>query len=186
MSSILFKLVEPFRKKFRAIDFSREKEPRLFTATGLEHDESGDPNFEPKNHQEMQEKRRRKLRLVLKGTDLFRVYGAENPDVGIIGWGSSEGAIREVVDLSARAGLKVGAFHTKLLNPLPERELGEFISSCKKVLVPELNLEGQFARMLRAKFQKEFISVNKVTGLPFTPKELYDRVEDLTHRIYHI
>ena len=158
----------------------------LFTATGLEHDESGDPNFEPKNHQEMQEKRRRKLRLVSKGSDLFRTYGAENPDVGIVGWGSSEGAIREVVDLGARAGIKVGAFHTKLLNPLPEREIGEFVGSCKRVVVPELNLEGQFARVLRAKFQKELISVNKVTGLPFTPKELLDRIDDISHRIYHI
>ena len=157
----------------------------LFTATGLEHDESGDPNFEPKNHQTMQEKRRRKLRLVLKGTDLVRRYGVENPDIGIIGWGSTEGVIREVVDLSARAGHKVAALHTKLLQPLPEREIGEFIASCKKVVVPELNLEGQFARVLRGRFPREFIQVNKVTGLPFTPKELWDKIEEVSQRIYH-
>ena len=158
----------------------------LFTATGLEHDEAGDPNFEPKNHQAMQEKRRRKLRLVLKGTDLVRRYGAENPDIGIVSWGSIEGVIREVADWSARAGLKVGALHTKLLSPLPEQEISQFISSCKKVLVPELNLEGQFARVLRSRFQKEFIQINKVTGLPFTSRELFDKVEEEAHRIYHI
>ena len=154
----------------------------VYTATGIEHDEGCELSYEPENHYQMSAKRFKKLNLVLKGPDLYRRHGVEDQEIGIIGWGSSEGVIREAVKKANERGMKVAAFHPKLLFPmLPEIEV--FIRSCKKVLVPELNYTGQFAREIRARFGVNVIPYNKVAGLPFTPDELLKKVEEVHEQI---
>jgi len=156
----------------------------VFTATGIEHDEGCELSYEPENHWRMTEKRFKKLDLVLKGADLYRRYGVTDQEIGIIGWGSSEGVIREAVQKANDRGLKVAAFHPKLLLPmLPE--IGVFVRSCKKVIVPELNYTGQFAREIRARFGVDVISFNKLAGLPFTPDEILKKIEEVNEKVLH-
>ncbi len=154
----------------------------VFTATGIEHDEGCELSYEPENHRRMTEKRFKKLNLILKGADLYRRHGVEDQEIGIIGWGSSEGVVREAVQKANKQGLKVAAFHPKVLFPmLPELEV--FIRSCKKVIVSELNFTGQFAREIRARFGVNVISHTKVAGLPFTPDEILKKVEEVHEQI---
>ena len=47
------------------------------------------------------------------------------------------------------------------------------------MIVPELNYTGQFATLLRKRFVRDFIQMNKVIGLPFTPKEIFDKIEEV-------
>lgn len=156
----------------------------VFTATGIEHDEGCELSYEPDNHWRMTQKRFKKLNLVLKEPDLFRRYGISDQEIGILGWGSSEGVIREAVAKANARGMKVAAFHPKLIYPLlPEIEV--FIRSCKKVIVPELNFTGQFAREIRARFGVDVISYNKLAGLPFTPDELVKKIEEVYEKVAH-
>ena len=148
-----------------------------FPATGIEHDEEGELSYEPDNHRRMTEKRWRKLSQVLQGPDLFRRYGPLDADIGIVGWGSSEGVIREAVQAANAKGYRVAAFHPKILHPLPP-ELGDFIHSVKTVIVPELNFTGQFAKEIRARYLIDVVQLNKVAGLPFTPNEILEKVEE--------
>ena len=67
----------------------------------------------------------------------------------------------------------------KLLNPLPEVQLSKFLKGVKKVLVPELNYTSQFANLLRARLGIDTISLNKTEGLPFTPDEILQKIEEL-------
>ncbi len=154
----------------------------VYTATGIEHDEGCELSYEPENHQRMTEKRFKKLNLVLKGAELYRRHGSEDQEIGIVGWGSSEGVIREAVEKANKQGLKVAAFHPKVLFPmLPELEV--FIKSCKKVIVAELNYTGQFAREIRARFGVNVISHTKLAGLPFTPDEILKKLEEVHEQI---
>ena len=150
-----------------------------FAATGIEHTEDSELSYEPDNHRRMTEKRWRKLNLLLQGPDLFRRYGPLDADIGIIGWGSSEGVIREAIAKANDKGYRVAAFHPKLLNPLPN-ELGDFIRSVKVVIVPELNFTGHFAKELRARYLIDVIQLNKVAGLPFTPNEILHKIEEVS------
>jgi len=154
----------------------------IYTATGLEHGEEGSPNWDQKNHLTMQEKRYQKLDLVLKGAELIRHYGSDKPDVGIISWGSTEGVVREAVTTATSMGFKVGALHPRVLNPLPVHEMEAFIRSCKKIIVPELNYLGQFARLIRERFQVDVIPFNKISGLPFSPIEIVSEIERVTRQ----
>jgi 2-oxoglutarate ferredoxin oxidoreductase subunit alpha len=150
-----------------------------YAATGIEHDEDCELSYEPDNHRRMTEKRWKKLNLVMQGPDLFRRYGPLDADIGIVGWGSSEGVIREAIAKANEKGYRVAAFHPKLVHPIPS-ELGDFIRSVKTVIVPELNFTGHFAKEIRARFLTDVIQLNKVTGLPFTPNEIIQKIEEVS------
>ena len=52
------------------------------------------------------------------------------------------------------------------------------ISNFKTVLVPELNL-GQLNRIIRSEYLIDTVELNKVEGQPFTPSEIYSKINDL-------
>ncbi|MBE3575854.1 MAG: 2-oxoacid:acceptor oxidoreductase subunit alpha, partial [Firmicutes bacterium] len=155
------------------------QEGLMYSATGLEHDEFGVPGYDPGLHQRMTAKRLRKIRTAADDPDLVRVYGTMPARLGILGWGSQEGVIREAVARANGEGYPVAALHTKILHPLPVERIQQFVDSVEAVLVPELNATGQYAGLLRRQidFQgKPVIRLNKVQGLPFSPVEIYKKV----------
>jgi 2-oxoglutarate ferredoxin oxidoreductase subunit alpha len=151
-----------------------------YTATGLEHNEHGHPDYEPEDHTAMMEKRFRKLDTAAEELPGPRRYGDEDADIGIIGWGSTEGAIQEAVDRARGMGYKVASLHPKILSPLPDRTIRDFIRSVKKVIVPECNYSGQLANLLGAKYGLQAIRVNKFGGIPFTAGEILRSIEEVS------
>ncbi len=157
-----------------------------YVAEGLEHDERGYPAAS--NHQmhlRSTEKRYAKFRAVEAiANDLVRVYGDPHPDIGVIGWGSSEGVIREAVQMAQDKGYSVGALHPKILYPQPLAKLKAFMERTKAIIIPEVNYSGQFATALRKRFAYDFIQLNKCVGLPFTPKEIFDKIEEVAQHVH--
>jgi 2-oxoglutarate ferredoxin oxidoreductase subunit alpha len=151
----------------------------MYISTGLEHDERGHPDLAPSTHEAMTLKRWRKFDTAQQdGARVFSRYGAEDAEIGVIGWGSTEGVIREAVERAVEAGYRVAAFHPKVVYPLAD-EVRDFAASVKHVLVPEVNYGGQFAKHLRATFGIEAARLNKYGGLPFTPGEIFRKIEEL-------
>jgi 2-oxoglutarate ferredoxin oxidoreductase subunit alpha len=93
----------------------------------------------------------------------------------VLGWGSSEGAIRAGARRSREAGLKVATAHLRHLNPLPANT-GEVLASFERVLVPEMNT-GQLAQVLRARYLVDVESLCKVQGLPLYAGEIHRAIE---------
>ena len=151
-----------------------------YTATGLEHNEHGHPDYEPEDHTAMMEKRFRKLDTAAEELPGPQRYGDADADIGIIGWGSTEGAIQEAVDRAREQGYKVASLHPKILSPLPDRTIRDFIRSVKKVIVPECNYSGQLANLLGAKYGLQAIRVNKFGGIPFTAGEILRSIEEVS------
>ena len=151
-----------------------------YVAEGLEHNEFGHPNYTPENHCQMTAKRLKKLDTLLNVEKIpIEKYGDEAAELGIIGWGSTEGAVRRAIKQAKENGLNVAGCFPKLLHPLPEKELGEFIRNHKKIMVPEINATGQFARILKERFGIAPIQFNKCGGIPFLPKEIYIKIKDI-------
>ena len=151
-----------------------------YVATGLEHDEQGHPDYEPEDHIAMMEKRFRKLDTAAEELPTPERYGDEDATIGILGWGSTEGTIQEAVDRARAKGYKVAALHPKILSPLPDRTIRDFIRSVQKVIVPECNYSGQFANLLGAKYGLQAIRVNKFGGIPFTAGEILRAIEEVS------
>ena len=121
-----------------------------YQTNGLEHNERGRPDSVFETHETMNAKRWRKLDAVAKKYNLFTRFGPENPDLGILCWGSSVGVVREAVDRLTARGLRVAAFAPRILMPLPAAEIEKFVASSKELLVVELTFAAQFYKYLRA------------------------------------
>jgi 2-oxoglutarate ferredoxin oxidoreductase subunit alpha len=145
-----------------------------YVATGLEHDEYGRPDYSPKNHYMMTRNRFKKLTGLSKELDMepAEAHGPSDAKIGIIAWGSTEGAIREARYLAAAEGIEVKHLHTHMISPLPEKQISKFLVGLKYVIVAEENYTGQFAHFIKAKFGIKPIEVHKCEGIPFTPAEI--------------
>jgi 2-oxoglutarate ferredoxin oxidoreductase subunit alpha len=166
----------------RIVPGTRVLSGRYPVATGLEHDEMGHPSGSPKLHAQMTAKRRKKLQALAGTLPTPKVYGPPEGNVLLVGWGSTEGPIREAVDRSRASGDSVSALHLRHLNPLPPG-LDQIFSGFNHVLVVEMNDEGfggygQLGAMLRARFPAPHIrGINKCEGITFKVKEILDRVK---------
>jgi 2-oxoglutarate ferredoxin oxidoreductase subunit alpha len=143
----------------------------------LEHSERGSPNFTPKMHTQMSAKRAKKIDFCSKEKGFTARYGAKKAKIGIIGWGSTQGVIREGVDLAAKEGIPVAHLQLKMVHPLPEADIREFLSSVEEVIVAELNWSGQFNQIFRSHFLLPTIALTKCEGLPFYAEEILAKIK---------
>jgi len=150
--------------------------------TGLEHDELGHPTGSPKLHLQMTAKRRKKLQALGASLPVPKIYGPPEGNVLLVGWGSTQGPIRESVDRARAAGDSVSSLHIKHLNPLPPG-LENIFSGFNHVLVVEMNDEGlygygQLGALLRARFcDPKIHGINKTDGLTWKVKEILERAK---------
>jgi 2-oxoglutarate ferredoxin oxidoreductase subunit alpha len=147
-----------------------------YAATGLEHTERGAPNFTPKMHVAMSAKRALKVYEASQEPGFTTRFGPKKAKIGIIGWGSTQGAIREGMELAAKEGISVAQLQLKMVSPLPVADLKEFMQSVEKVVVAELNYSGQVNNLIRSQFLTPTISMTKCEGLPFYAEEVLEKL----------
>ena len=150
--------------------------------TGLEHDEFGHPTGSPKLHMQMTAKRRKKLQALGAALPVPKIYGPPEGNVLLVGWGSTEGPIKEAVDRARAAGDSVSSLHIRHVNPLPNG-LENIFSGFNHILVVEMNDEGlygfgQLGAVLRARYcDPKIQGINKTDGLTWKVKEILERAK---------
>lgn len=133
---------------------------------GLEKSEVlGNVSYDPANHQLMTDIREWKIRNIANDIPPLEVYGDEDADLLVLGWGSTYGPIRGAVKRIRKDGLKVAQAHVRYLNPFPAN-FGDVLMRYKTILVPEVN-SGQLRHLLRSEYLVPAIGLNQVTGFPF-------------------
>jgi len=164
----------------RVVPGTRILSGRYPIAGGLEHDELGHPTGSPKLHMQMTAKRRKKLQALAATLPTPKIYGPPEGQVLLVGWGSTQGPIREAVDRARATGNRLSAVHIRYLNPLPPG-LENLFAGFSAVLVVEMNDEGlygygQLGGLLRARFADPKIrGINKTDGLTWKVREILDR-----------
>jgi 2-oxoglutarate ferredoxin oxidoreductase subunit alpha len=143
-------------------------------ATGIEHDEWGHPGYTPEIHTGMQTKRWAKLEPLRNGLARHEAYGDTEPDIALVGFGSTYGPVREAVDMARAEGISAGAFYPRVLGPFPVDRVRAFAGGARRVIVPEVNYTGQLARLVRAECALPVESCAKSDGLPFTAEDIRD------------
>ncbi|HUR44323.1 MAG TPA: 2-oxoacid:acceptor oxidoreductase subunit alpha, partial [Candidatus Saccharimonadales bacterium] len=148
--------------------------------TGLEHDEMGHPTGSPKLHMLMTAKRRKKLQALGAELPVPQVYGPPEGNVLLVGWGSTEGPIREAVNRARAAGDAVSSLHVRHINPLPNG-MEKIFAAFNHVFVVEMNDEGlygygQFAALLRARYcDPKITGINKTDGLTWKVRDILEK-----------
>ncbi len=152
-----------------------------YVAEGLEHLPSGAPEYTPERHTINMEKRAHKIRSAAEDAEkwgMYEVFGDADARLGVMGWGSTIGPVREAVERAQAEGIKVAVLYTKMIFPLPVGVMRPFIDRRETIIVPEMNYTGQFARMIQAEFWREVVSVRKYGGVPFSTREIYDKIKE--------
>ena len=146
---------------------------------GLEKDAvRGNISHDPDNHQKMVKFRAAKVAKIADYLPKQEVYGDEEGDLLVVGWGGTRGHLQTAVDQMRAEGKKVSLCHFNYINPLPHG-VRDIFKKFKKIVVCELN-EGQFANYLRYQYQEfQYEQCNKCQGLPFTIVELKEKFESL-------
>lgn len=153
-----------------------------YVAPSDEHDEEGilisDVFTSPPVRRKIMEKRMKKIEGVIKELAPPKLEGPADAVATLIGWGSTQGVIREARALLAAQGLQTLQLHIKYLHPFHAREVTEALKESKKLICVEANYTGQFARYLRA---ETGISVHdnilKYDGEPFEPRLIAEEVK---------
>ena len=144
---------------------------------GLEKEAiTGHVSYDPENHERMVLERENKIKEIQKEIPPLEVFGEQEGELLIIGWGSSFGHIHTAVQELRQEGYKIGHAHFYYINPLPPNT-EQVLSKFKKSLVIEMN-RGQFFRYLRTEFpQFQYYKYNKVQGIHFTVSEIKNAIK---------
>ena len=149
-----------------------------------EHDEDGvlisDEFTDPHKRQAMHEKRMRKMDNMLTLIERPKIFGPAQADVTLVGWGSTQGVIREAMEQLAGEGISANNLQIKWLVPLHAEAIDSVLSTSKKLVIVENNYSGQFARYLRSETGIVAAGhVRKYDGEPFMPHHIVDGVKKI-------
>jgi 2-oxoglutarate/2-oxoacid ferredoxin oxidoreductase subunit alpha len=140
-------------------------------------DVTGNVSYTAEDHEQIVKIRAEKVARLVNTIPEQTVFGPEQGDLLVVGWGGTYGAIRSAVGSAQAEGKSVASAHIRYLNPFP-RNLGDVLSRYSKVLVPELNL-GQLSLLLNARFPVRTIGLNKVQGQPFKISEIRHKINEI-------
>ncbi|MBV9311982.1 MAG: 2-oxoacid:acceptor oxidoreductase subunit alpha [Solirubrobacterales bacterium] len=144
---------------------------------GLEKaDGSGNISYDAANHARMTELRADKVSGIADELPRLSVDADPGARLLVLGWGSSEGAIRAAVRSVRLDGHEVACAQLRHLSPLPHNT-GDVLRSFDRVLVPEMNA-GQLASVLRSRFLVDVESLCKVQGQPLFANEIEQAIRE--------
>jgi 2-oxoglutarate ferredoxin oxidoreductase subunit alpha len=153
------------------------------TVSSDEHDENGvlisDEYTNAGKRRAMMEKRMRKVQGIEAMVPPPVLEGPPDADVTLIGWGSTDGTIREARALLAEQGIRANQLQIRWLVPLHGDAIVSILGKAKHTIIVENNFSGQFARYLRS--ETSFVpngNIRKYDGEPFMPHHIAEAVRE--------
>jgi len=150
----------------------------VFVACSDEHTPDG--HFEdedPDNRIQMVEKRLRKMDAALEEMRAPTLYGPQQAEFTFVGWGSTYGPVREVVDQLNEGGNKANFLHFTDIWPLPEDKVSHLLEKTSHIICVESNSTGQFAKFLRTYTEKKIDhQILRYDGQPLSPEYILTKL----------
>jgi 2-oxoglutarate/2-oxoacid ferredoxin oxidoreductase subunit alpha len=148
-----------------------------------EHDENGvlisDEYTNHAKRRAMMEKRMRKVQGIEAMVPPPVLKGPADADVTLIGWGSTDGVIREAREILAEQGITSNQLQIRWIVPLHGDAIVDILSKSKHTIIVENNFSGQFARYLRS--ETSFVPnghIRKYDGEPIMPHHIVEAVRE--------
>ncbi|MCK5057392.1 MAG: 2-oxoacid:acceptor oxidoreductase subunit alpha [Candidatus Aminicenantes bacterium] len=155
----------------------------IYTITGLEHTVKGTPNYEAEVHTIMTAKRHRKFESMKSELPRADILGDKDAQIGIAGWGSTIGAILEGMGIARKQGVKSKLIKSIMIHPQHESSFREFFASCKRIIVPEMNYQGQYAALLKTRYCIEPIEIHIPAVDPVSPGKISEKIMEAHHEL---
>jgi 2-oxoglutarate/2-oxoacid ferredoxin oxidoreductase subunit alpha len=122
---------------------------KVMMSDSHEHNEYGHISEDIKIRNAMMQKRMKKLESLTPEIQEPDYFGADEPEILLIGWGSMQGPLRDTIEILGHENLSIGALVFGDLYPLPTKLLKEYTGIAKKLINVEQNFTGQLARLIR-------------------------------------
>jgi len=150
----------------------------MHLAAGSEHNEAGVITENARNRARMMEKRMHKIVAAEPDLPRANAFLTDGARIGLIGYGSNRGPIKEAQDRLNGIGLLTDFMQLRTLWPFPDTDVKAFIGCYDHVFVIENNYTGQLARLIRAAAgpRANVHGVRKYDAQPFRPRDIVDAV----------
>ena len=148
--------------------------------TGLIHDERGFATNSADETVVKLDKLRNKIMNFKNEITKLRVEMMDDAEYAFVSYGSVSRAALLAIALARKAGVKVGMVQLYTIWPFPDNKLRDYLSNCRKVIVPELNmgqLVHEVARVLPP--DTEIHSLQRYDGELLTPMQLLQKLEEV-------
>ena len=155
----------------------------VYTITGLEHSVTGNPNYESDVHSMMTAKRFRKFESMVADLPQADILGDETAEIGIASWGSTIGSILEGMEIAKKQGVKTKLIKSIMIHPQHEESFRKFFASCKKIIVPEMNYQGQYAALLKSRYGIKPIEVHIPSVNPVSPLKIAQKIMEISSEL---
>ena len=112
-----------------------------------------------------------------------RLFGPATARVGLIGYGSTSGPIREAQTLLEARGTPTRYYQARTVYPVPTHEIGPFLEGVDVAYVVEHNYTGQFARLLREtlpQYHAKLRNIVKYDGNSFRAPEIIAQIREVS------
>ncbi len=149
----------------------------VYVALGNEHNEEGQINEEIEDRVSQMDKRMRKVDLMRAEMEGPKVFGPGKADISLMGWGSTQGPIRDAVDQLTGRGVSANAFCFRDLWPFPSERTVEALSGARRTILIENNYTAQFGLLLRGSTGIEpHNRILKYDGRPISGDQIIERL----------
>ena len=148
-----------------------------FHFESLAHDEMGFPTTDPEKVDRITRLREAKIEKNKEKIWKNHLLMVEDADTVIIAIGSVARSAIAAVEMARKEGIKLGLFRPITVWPFPDEPLREAITEKQRVIVAEMNL-GQLKGEVEKALRREVEGLNKVNGVPISPKEILEKVKE--------
>ncbi|MBL8325198.1 MAG: 2-oxoacid:acceptor oxidoreductase subunit alpha [Rubrivivax sp.] len=155
----------------------------MHTITGLAHDRFSKVAYDPAINEEGLRMRSLKLAALQKTLRTPPVYGADEGELLLVGWGSTQGAIEEAVDRLRAKGHAVSSLHLRFIQPMPSG-IKPILARFRRVMTIEGNWSDRpgdelidadnrrysaLATLLRSRYLVDIECWSEARGQPIKP-----------------
>ena len=155
----------------------------VYSTTGLEHSVTGNPNYEADVHSMMTAKRFRKFESMVADLPEADILGDETAEIGIAGWGSTIGSILEGMEIAKKQGVRTKLIKSIMIHPQHEGSFRKFFTSCKRIIVPEMNYQGQYAALLKSRYGIKPIEIHIPSVNPVSPLKIAQKIMEASNEL---
>ena len=141
-----------------------------------EHDEEGNITENLDLRAKMVEKRfTKKMEKIREEVIPPELIGNEDYEILVLGWGSTYGPLKEVVD--ELASDKIAFLHFKQVYPLSV-DTGNYLKRARKTIIFENNIKNQFGNLIKLELGFDIDErVLKYDGMPFSVEEVTNNLK---------
>lgn len=125
------------------------------------------------------DKRNRKFEGLLREAVPPAYDGPDEPDLLLVCWGSSKGAVLEAADILRDGGSSVATLHFSQVWPMDPELVGRRLRAAREVVMIEGNSTGQLRGLIQVQtgFRVDRL-VTRYDGLPFTAEYIINRLNE--------